>query len=205
MNRQSSIFDSFARAFGDRRQDAVNSLRPRIIDSLAIAAITGYQRYLSPHKGFRCAHRALHQGESCSQYVKREVQEEGLMAALRSSRVRFAECKEANQIIRVRRRDYLLSLSAGASYSTRSLSKQATEDEPSEVEEPSLGEKEQARGNNSSTSDNCNGFDSSCVDAGCESVNCLSAADCGACDLAGLDCGGLDACSGLDGCSGCSW
>jgi putative component of membrane protein insertase Oxa1/YidC/SpoIIIJ protein YidD len=94
MTRQSSIFA--------RRQDAVNSLRLGIIDSLAISAITGYQRYLSPHKGFRCAHRALHQGESCSQYVKREVQEEGLMAALRSSRVRFAECKEANQIIRAR-------------------------------------------------------------------------------------------------------
>jgi hypothetical protein len=63
----------------------------------------------------------------------------------------------------------------------------ATEDEPSEVEEPSLDEKEQARGNNSYTSDNCNGFDSSCVDAGCESVNCLSAVDCGTCDLAGLE------------------
>ena len=191
MTRQSSIFD--------RRHDVINSPRPRIIDSLAIAAITGYQRYLSPHKGFRCAHRVLHQGESCSQYVKREVQEEGLVAALRSSRVRFLECKEANQIIRARRRDYLLSLSAATSNPALSLSQQASEDEPAEVEEPSLGEKEQSRGNNSSTSDNCNGFDGSCIDAGCESVNCLSAADCGACDLTGLDC------SGLDGCSSCSW
>jgi putative component of membrane protein insertase Oxa1/YidC/SpoIIIJ protein YidD len=191
MTRQSSIFVG--------RHNAISSPRLGLIDSLAIAAITGYQRYLSPHKGFRCAHRVLHQGESCSQYVKREVQEEGLVAALRSSRLRFAECKEANQIIRARRRDYLLSLSASASYPTPSLSKQATEDEASEVEEPSLGEKEQPRGNNSSTSDNCNGFDGSCVDTGCESANCLSAADCGSCDLAGLDC------SGLDGCSGCSW
>jgi putative component of membrane protein insertase Oxa1/YidC/SpoIIIJ protein YidD len=197
MTRQSSIFAG--------RHNAINPSRPGLIDSVAIAAITGYQRYLSPHKGFRCAHRVLHQGESCSQYVKREVQEAGLVAALRSSRVRFAECKEANQIIRERRRDYLLSLSASASYPTPSLSQQASEDEPTEVEEPSLEDKEQPRGNNSYTSDNCNGFDGSCINAGCDSVNCLSAVDCGSCDLAGLDCGGLDACSGLDACGGCSW
>ncbi|WP_420029053.1 membrane protein insertion efficiency factor YidD [Photobacterium halotolerans] len=33
---------------------------------LAIWAIKGYQRYLSPHKGFRCAHAAFHGGQSCS-------------------------------------------------------------------------------------------------------------------------------------------
>ncbi len=58
--RQLSIFSP--------RNQAIATLSPGIIDSLAIAAITGYQRYLSPYKGFRCAHRVLHQGESCSQY-----------------------------------------------------------------------------------------------------------------------------------------
>ena len=45
---------------------------------LAIAAISGYQRFVSPYKGYRCAHRLHHGGESCSQYVKRELQQQGL-------------------------------------------------------------------------------------------------------------------------------
>jgi putative component of membrane protein insertase Oxa1/YidC/SpoIIIJ protein YidD len=89
-----------------------NSQQIAIIDFLSIAAISGYQRYLSPYKGFRCAHRVLYEGESCSQYVKRKVQEEGLIAALQSSRIRFIECAEANQIIQSRQQDYLISISS---------------------------------------------------------------------------------------------
>jgi Putative membrane protein insertion efficiency factor len=194
--RQLSIFSP--------RNQAIATLSPGIIDSLAIAAITGYQRYLSPYKGFRCAHRVLHQGESCSQYVKREVQAEGLLVALRrsrsvsgrESRVRFAECKEANRFIQTRRRDYLISLSSEETSDTNW-------DPPTpltEAEEHFLRENEQQRlKNNASSSNNCNNCDNSCIDAGCESINCLSAVDCASCDLAGLDC------SGLDACGGCSW
>jgi putative component of membrane protein insertase Oxa1/YidC/SpoIIIJ protein YidD len=92
------------------RHNSTASSQPGIVDSLAIAAINGYQRYLSPYKGFRCAHRVLYQGESCSQYVKRAVGEEGLLAAMQSSRLRFIECNEANQIIQERRRNDLLSI-----------------------------------------------------------------------------------------------
>lgn len=185
--RQISIFPP--------RNQAITTLKPGIIDSLAIAAITGYQRYLSPHKGFRCAHRVLHQGESCSQYVKREVQEEGLLLALRQSRLRFAECKEASRVIQTRRREYLISLSSEDTSDTNW-------DPPTpltEAEEQSSQENEQQRLNNASSLNNCNNCDSPCIDAGCESANCLSAVDCASCDLAGLDCGGLDACGG------CSW
>jgi putative component of membrane protein insertase Oxa1/YidC/SpoIIIJ protein YidD len=96
------------------RNQAIATLKPGIIDSLAIAAITGYQRYLSPYKGFRCAHRVLYQGESCSQYVKRAVGEKGLLAARQSSRLRFIECNEANQIIQERQRNDLLSIAEDA-------------------------------------------------------------------------------------------
>jgi putative component of membrane protein insertase Oxa1/YidC/SpoIIIJ protein YidD len=96
------------------RHSSINSSQPGIVDSLAIAAITGYQRYLSPYKGFRCAHRVLHQGESCSQYVKRAVGEEGLLAALQISRLRFTECNEANQIIQARQRNNLRSIAEDA-------------------------------------------------------------------------------------------
>jgi putative component of membrane protein insertase Oxa1/YidC/SpoIIIJ protein YidD len=186
--RQLSIFSP--------KNQAIATLKPGIIDSLAIAAITGYQRYLSPYKGFRCAHRVLHQGESCSQYVKREVRAEGLLVALRRSRLRFAECKEASRVIQTRRKDYLISLSSEETSDTNW-------DPPApstEAEENFSEENEQQRlKNNASSSNNCNNCDSSCIDAGCESLNCLSAVDCASCDLAGLDC------SGLDACGGCSW
>ena len=67
---------------------------------MAIASIDGYQKYISPRKGFSCAHRHLYGGESCSQYIKQLVAEEGLFAAVRASRQRFAACREANQTLR---------------------------------------------------------------------------------------------------------
>ncbi|MDJ0734297.1 MAG: membrane protein insertion efficiency factor YidD [Nostocaceae cyanobacterium] len=73
------------------------------VDSLtrqiSVAAITGYQKHISPHKGFACAHRVLYGGESCSQYVKRVIATKGLRKGLIMSRTRFQACKEANQIL----------------------------------------------------------------------------------------------------------
>ncbi|WP_228061460.1 membrane protein insertion efficiency factor YidD [[Phormidium] sp. LEGE 05292] len=48
------------------------------IRQIACTSISGYQKYLSPHKGFSCAHRILYGGESCSAYIKRIVAQKGL-------------------------------------------------------------------------------------------------------------------------------
>jgi len=69
--------------------------RENWVDRRAIDLIGGYQRYLSPHKGFACARRVLRGGESCSQYVKQAIATQGLLAALKLSKQRFAECKAA--------------------------------------------------------------------------------------------------------------
>jgi len=68
--------------------------------NFAITSITGYQKYLSPYKGFSCAHRVLYGGESCSQYIKRILGEVGLSEAITASRQRFADCREAHQVIK---------------------------------------------------------------------------------------------------------
>ncbi|MBN3896407.1 MAG: membrane protein insertion efficiency factor YidD [Nostoc sp. NOS(2021)] len=78
---QISLFDSFTR-------------------QVSAAAITGYQKHISPHKGFACAYRILYGGESCSGYIKWVVAKEGLKAAFVNSRERFQACKQANQILR---------------------------------------------------------------------------------------------------------
>jgi putative component of membrane protein insertase Oxa1/YidC/SpoIIIJ protein YidD len=45
----------------------------------AVTAIGLYQQYLSPYKGFRCAHRVKHGRNSCSQFAKRLIEKVGLM------------------------------------------------------------------------------------------------------------------------------
>jgi len=68
--------------------------------TLASAAISGYQRYLSPYKGFRCAHRALHGELTCSEAVKRLIQAHGVVAAWPHVRERFAQCRAASLELR---------------------------------------------------------------------------------------------------------
>ena len=70
---------------------------------IAIAAIAGYQRFISPHKGFSCAHRVLYGCESCSQYFKNVIAEEGIFVAIANAKGRFQECREANEILKARR------------------------------------------------------------------------------------------------------
>jgi putative component of membrane protein insertase Oxa1/YidC/SpoIIIJ protein YidD len=72
-----------------------------LVRQVAIASIKVYQRYISPHKGFSCAHRLLYGGESCSGYVKRAIAQKGLLEALNSSGERFGACKQASLIPRL--------------------------------------------------------------------------------------------------------
>jgi putative component of membrane protein insertase Oxa1/YidC/SpoIIIJ protein YidD len=86
------------------RISAFNSIYS-IVNGTAITAIGAYQKYISPKKGFSCAHRLLYGGESCSQYIKRMVVEHGLKSSIPIARLRFAECKVANVILRAERKE----------------------------------------------------------------------------------------------------
>ena len=58
-------------------------------------AIAWYQVRLSPHKGYGCAHRVAHGGDSCSQAVRRSVLDRGLPGSVLPSLARFAACWRA--------------------------------------------------------------------------------------------------------------
>lgn len=79
----------------------VNEL-DRLTRTGAIASLDFYQQRLSPHKGFACPHRLLHGGESCSDYVKRMLHEQSLMAALGQTPRRFRACSTAGRMIQLR-------------------------------------------------------------------------------------------------------
>lgn len=64
------------------------------------SVISFYQRRLSPLKGFSCAPRVLHGGDSCSQFVKDLILQLGPGAAVVPTRMRLAACREANEMLR---------------------------------------------------------------------------------------------------------
>ncbi|MDR3414565.1 MAG: membrane protein insertion efficiency factor YidD [Nevskia sp.] len=66
-----------------------------MLRALVIFLIGLYQRYLSPYKGYRCAHAAFHHGLSCSAAVKEIVREHGVLGGLPLVRLRFAQCHAA--------------------------------------------------------------------------------------------------------------
>ncbi len=54
-----------------------------------------YQRFISPYKGFNCAHHAIYGEETCSNAIKSLVSEHGLVAAWPKIVARFAACRAA--------------------------------------------------------------------------------------------------------------
>jgi putative component of membrane protein insertase Oxa1/YidC/SpoIIIJ protein YidD len=66
-----------------------------VIATAAVGAIGVYQRYISPYKGFRCAHRVYCRGLSCSEFAQQVIHENGLLNAIPKIRRRFCECREA--------------------------------------------------------------------------------------------------------------
>lgn len=72
------------------------------VRNTATSSILGYQRFISPHKGFACAYRVLHRERSCSEYAKQAIAQKGFFAALPLIRQRFQACKQASQILKGR-------------------------------------------------------------------------------------------------------
>lgn len=71
----------------------------KMLRQFIVFAIGWYQEYVSPYKGYYCAHRVLHAGESCSQYAKRSFLEQDLVGAVKASQKRFRRCEKAAKIL----------------------------------------------------------------------------------------------------------
>jgi len=54
-----------------------------------------YQKYISPHKGYCCAYRAYSGKNSCSEFAKVTIQENGFIKAILSIKKQFLKCKIA--------------------------------------------------------------------------------------------------------------
>ena len=84
----------------------MNAVAPAVPSPAAwlfAAAIGGYQRYLSPWKGFRCAYRVQRGRASCSQFAKRVALRRGLLAVPGLLRERFRRCAVAAKALAAKR------------------------------------------------------------------------------------------------------
>jgi putative component of membrane protein insertase Oxa1/YidC/SpoIIIJ protein YidD len=68
-----------------------------LLASFALRAIRGYQRYLSPYKGFSCAYRCATGRDGCSGYGYRVIDRFGLGPGLALLRRRLHRCGETHR------------------------------------------------------------------------------------------------------------
>jgi len=66
---------------------------------LALVTISAYQRFVSPHKGWRCAYAVLHGGPSCSAYGKEVISRHGVLGGTLLLWNRFGDCRAAANIL----------------------------------------------------------------------------------------------------------
>jgi putative component of membrane protein insertase Oxa1/YidC/SpoIIIJ protein YidD len=84
----------------DRIRRFRRPVRRSLADAWAMGAIAQYQRHLSPRKGYACAHRMAHGGESCSEHIKGLIARHGLMQAVTLAPDRFRACRDAYFLLR---------------------------------------------------------------------------------------------------------
>ena len=71
-----------------------------MINKITIDSIKLYQTYLSPLKGFKCAHGVYFKGDSCSCAIKKIVERRGIVKGLPDIKKQFQRCAEASQLIK---------------------------------------------------------------------------------------------------------
>ncbi|MDC8759090.1 membrane protein insertion efficiency factor YidD [Janthinobacterium fluminis] len=69
----------------------------KMMQKAALAAISAYQRHLSPLKGYACAFRVHEGGASCSAYGRRVIARYGVARGMALLRRRLHACAEAQR------------------------------------------------------------------------------------------------------------
>ena len=75
-----------------------------MIRFLTALPIHAYRKWLSPRKGYKCAHHAVHQSGSCSDRILSFVQNAPLIQWHQLVRGQFSECREAAKYLNDKKR-----------------------------------------------------------------------------------------------------
>src|SRR5262249_48928860 len=71
-----------------------------LLDRLAIGGLRAYQRFLSPHKGFRCAYGVAYGSGSCSDVAMRLARRFGALGMVSPMPLQAARCRRALGLLR---------------------------------------------------------------------------------------------------------
>lgn len=71
-----------------------------MLKPIAVQSIKAYQKFISPHKGWNCAHALVHGGPSCSNYGLVVIKEHGVLRGLTLLKARFRECSQATALLK---------------------------------------------------------------------------------------------------------
>ena len=85
-----------------------------MIKSIAIHSIKAYRKFISPYKGWKCAHAHIYGGHSCSDYGLVVIEEQGVLQGVSLLRERFKECSSASVIYKKHRAS--ISLASGSNF-----------------------------------------------------------------------------------------
>ena len=157
----------------------------RAADAVALACIRGYQKYLSPRKGFSCPHRLVHGGASCSEFIRLAVASHGLRHSLPLARERFGRCHEAGQVLARRRR-------GGQPFASTPGEGTLGEGTPDDAPNSRRGRRRSRRGASPGSQQSwcgrmCDKYDPTPLDAPCSILDRIF--DCGPGDSGCIDCG----------------
>lgn len=67
------------------------------MNGLILKAIVFYKRKISPRKGYICAYRIFHGGQSCSTIILNSIQARGVIRSISVSLKQFKECSVASK------------------------------------------------------------------------------------------------------------
>ena len=74
------------------------------MDKFILRLIALYKRYISPHKGYRCAYSALYGGDSCSTEIAKIIQSRGIYRGLSLVYRQMVNCSNAYEVLASRKR-----------------------------------------------------------------------------------------------------
>lgn len=68
-----------------------------MLKKISLALISLYQKYISPYKGFKCAHGMYTSEITCSSYGKKVISKFGLFTGLKLLNRRFIDCRWSSE------------------------------------------------------------------------------------------------------------
>jgi uncharacterized protein len=99
-----------------------------VFSPLAVSSIRFYQRFISPYKGFRCAHGAARKGWSCSEFGRRAFARYDVSTAYALLQRRFAVCKASFETLKATHFAKPATVSAGPGGQTSEAEKPKKKD-----------------------------------------------------------------------------